>query len=60
MVVTTIARCAVALAQLLESISRLMLATSRMTEPEDIERQTCAVSNLAYDAEHRATYQHED
>jgi len=51
---------AVAVAQLIESISRLMRAAAELTD-EDIEWLTLAVDRLAYDAEHRATYnQHID
>lgn len=51
---TIVASCAVALAQLLESVSRLVLAVARMSAPEDIEGVALAVDRLAYDTEHRA------
>jgi hypothetical protein len=37
-------------------MARLALATSRIDDPEDIERLALAVDRLAYDAERRATY----
>jgi hypothetical protein len=58
---TPAALCGIAISQLLEAMARLALATSRLRDPEDIEQLALAVSRLAYDAEHRATFhQRED
>lgn len=47
----SVSRCAVALAQLTESLARLMLACSRL-DAEEIERLILAVDRLSYDTEH--------
>ena len=52
---TVAALCSIALSQLLEAMARLVLAVSRMDDPEEIERLALAVDRMAYDAEHRAT-----
>ena len=49
---------ALACSQLLESLSRLMLAATRM-DADEIDDVTQAVTRMAYSAEHAATY-HED
>jgi hypothetical protein len=48
----SVAMCAVALAQLTESIARLILATSRLGDAEQIEKLALAVDRLAYGVEH--------
>lgn len=56
--VNNVHRCSIALAQLMESMARLVLATSRMNDAESIERLTLAIGRLAYDAENmELTYQ---
>jgi hypothetical protein len=47
--------CSVALAQLMESLARLVLATSRMQDAEQIERLVLAVDRLAYRTEHEVS-----
>jgi hypothetical protein len=49
------ALCSVALAQLMESLARLVLATSRMQDAEQIERLALAVDRLAYRTEHEVS-----
>ena len=46
---------AVALAQLMEALARLILATSRC-DTEQIERLTISADKLAYETEHTATF----